>query len=69
MSCLDLSFHIVSENLEASSSRAELLGSTASQEGITSARGVWTWTLEGKKLILYCSSACYIALGGLYIQS
>jgi hypothetical protein len=49
----DLSFHAVSEHLEASSNMAELLGSTASQEGATLSRGVWTWTVEGKKLILY----------------
>jgi hypothetical protein len=67
--CLDLPFHTVSEHLEASSSRVEILGFYSQPRGCNFNQGGLDLTLEGKKLILYCSSACYLALGGLYLQS
>jgi hypothetical protein len=63
-----LPFHRVFWHFRTSSSRSEIMdlhsypgGRNFSQEGLD-------LTLEGKKLILYFSSACYPAFGGLYLH-
>jgi hypothetical protein len=56
--CPDLSFHRVSGYLEGSSSRAELLDFYSQPGGRNFSQGGLDLTLEGKKLILYCTSAC-----------